>query len=127
MENAFNECGVMVTRNGLSAAGQIFALREIRGVEVRTVRKNKLVPCAISLTGAAAAIAGGALGSSAPLVAGVMLVVVGYLAWTTQDVTHRLIVDMPDGKREAIMSVDREFVERVAHAVDAARAAGAST
>lgn len=126
MENAFNERGVMVTRNGLSAAGQIFALREIRGVEVRTVRKNKLVPCAISLTGAAA-IAGGALGSSALLVAGVMLVVVGYLAWTTQDVTHRLIVDMPDGKREAIMSVDREFVERVAHAVDAARAAGAST
>ncbi len=127
MENAFNERGVMVTRNGLSAAGQIFALREIRGVEVRTVRKNKLVPCAISLTGAAAAIAGGALGSSARLVAGVMLVVVGYLAWTTQDVTPRLIVDMPDGKREAIMSVDREFVERVAHAVDAARAAGAST
>ncbi|CAJ4987778.1 Uncharacterised protein [Burkholderia pseudomallei] len=122
MENAFNERGVMVTRNGLSAAGQIFALREIRGVEVRTVRKNKLVPCAISLTGAAAAIAGGALGSSALLVAGVMLVVVGYLAWTTQDVTHRLIVE-----REAIMSVDREFVERVAHAVDAARAAGAST
>lgn len=40
MENAFNERGVMVTRNGLSAAGQIFALREIRGVEVRTVRKT---------------------------------------------------------------------------------------
>ncbi len=63
MENAFNERGVMVTRNGLSAAGQIFALREIRGVEVRTVRKNKLVPCAISQTGAAAANPGGARGA----------------------------------------------------------------
>ncbi|KGR95308.1 DUF6232 family protein [Burkholderia sp. ABCPW 111] len=127
MENAFNEHGVMVTRNGLSAAGQIFALREIRGVEVLTVRKNKIVPYAISLIGVAAAVAGGSLGSSATLVAGVMLVVVGYLAWTTQDVTHRLIVDMPDGKREAITSVDREFVERVAQAVNAARAATEAT
>ncbi|KWZ38953.1 hypothetical protein WS72_29685 [Burkholderia savannae] len=127
MENAFNEHGVMVTRNGLSAAGQIFALREIRGVEVLTVRKNKIVPYAISLIGVAAAVAGGSLGSSATLVAGVMLIVVGYLAWTTQDVTHRLIVDKPDGKREAITSVDREFVERVAQAVNAARAAAAAT
>ncbi|AJY38794.1 hypothetical protein I6G56_30795 [Burkholderia humptydooensis] len=126
MENAFNERGVTVTRNSLSAAGQIFALREIRGVEVRTVRKNKIVPCAISLTGAAAAAAGGTFGSGALLVAGVMLVVVGYLAWMTQDVTHRLIVDMPGGKHEALMSVDRDFVERVAHAVNAARTATAA-
>lgn len=117
MENAFNERGVMVTRNGLSAAGQVFALREIRGVEVLTVRKNKIVPIGISLGGLIAAIAGGLFGSNVALVAGTMIVVVGYLAWTTQDVTHRLIVEMPDGKREALSSVDLDFVERVAGVV----------
>ncbi|WDD91272.1 DUF6232 family protein [Burkholderia sp. FERM BP-3421] len=126
MENAFNERGVMVTRNGLSAAGQLFALRDIRGVEVLTVNKNRVVPISISLLGALAAIVGGVYGSNVALVAGVMLVVVGYLAWTTQDVTHRLMVDMTDGKREALSSVDLDFVERVAEVVRAARAANAA-
>ena len=127
MENAFNERGVTVTRNGLSAAGQVFALRDIRGVEVITVQKNKVLPVGISLAGVAAAIAGGLYGSSATLVVGVMLTVVGYLAWKTQDVTHRLIVDTAGGKREALSSIDLEFVERVARVVRDAQAAGAAT
>ncbi|ABB10339.1 hypothetical protein Bcep18194_B0223 [Burkholderia lata] len=123
MENAFNERGVMITRNGLSAAGQVFALRDIRQVDVVKIPKNRLVPSLISLIGAAAAVAGGIAGSSAVLVVGVMLAVVGYLAWATQDVTYRLMVDMPDGKREALSSVDVEFVERVAQVVREAQAA----
>ncbi|MGU7783567.1 DUF6232 family protein [Burkholderia sp. PU8-34] len=126
MENAFNERGVTVTRNGLSAAGQVFALRDIRRVDVVTIRKNKLVPSLISLIGAVAAAAGGVAGSSAGLVVGVMLVVVGYLAWVTQDVTYRLIVEMPDGKREALSSIDAEFVERVAQVVRDAQAGAAA-
>ncbi|MGU7770145.1 DUF6232 family protein [Burkholderia sp. MR1-5-21] len=126
MENAFNERGVTVTRNGLSAAGQVFALRDIRRVDVVTIRKNKLVPSLISLVGAIAAAAGGVAGSSAALVVGVMLVVVGYLSWATQDVTYRLIVDMPDGKREALSSIDAEFVERVAQVVRDAQAGAAA-
>jgi ABC-type Fe2+-enterobactin transport system substrate-binding protein len=127
MENAFNERGVMVTRNGLSAAGQLFALRDIRGVEVLTVQKNRIVPTAISLLGLLAAIAGGVWASNVALVAGVMLVVVGYLAWTTQDVTHRLMVDTADGQREALSSVDLDFVERVAEVVRTARAAASAS
>ena len=122
MENAFNERGVTVTRNGLSAAGQVFALRDIRRVDVVTIRKNKLVPSLISLIGAVTAAAGGVAGSSAALVVGVMLVVVGYLSWTTQDVMYRLVVEMPDGKREALSSIDAEFVERVAQVVRDAQA-----
>jgi len=123
MENAFNERGVTITRNGLSAAGQVFALRDIRQVDVVKIPKNRLVPSLISLIGAAAAIAGGIAGSSAVLVVGVMLAVVGYLAWATQDITYRLMVEMPDGKREALSSVDAEFVERVAQVVRDAQAA----
>ncbi|GAU06151.1 hypothetical protein BSLA_02r4924 [Burkholderia stabilis] len=126
MENAFNERGVMITRNGLSAAGQVFALRDIRHVDVVKIPKNRLVPLLISLIGAAVAIAGGIGASSAALVVGVMLAVVGYLAWTTQDVTYRLMVEMPDGKREALSSVDAEFVERVAQVVRDAQAATAA-
>lgn len=126
MENAFNERGVTVTRNGLSAAGQLFALRDIRQVEVVTAPKNKLVPAGISVIGVIAAAAGGIGGSSAALVVGVMLIVVGYLAWTTHDVMYRLMVDMPDGKREALSSVDSEFVSRVAQVVRDAKAAAAA-
>ncbi len=123
MENAFNERGVMITRNGLSVAGQVFALRDIRQVDVVKIPKNRLVPSLISLIGVVAAVAGGIASSSAAIVVGVMLAVVGYLAWTTQDVTYRLMVEMPDGKREALSSVDVEFVERVAQVVRDARAA----
>ncbi|MBU9161794.1 DUF6232 family protein [Burkholderia multivorans] len=121
MENPFNERGVTITRNGLSSGGQVFALRDIGDVDVVKVPKNRLVPWLISLIGVVTAIAGGVASSSAALVVGVMLVVVGYLTWTTQDVTYRLMVQMPDGKREALSSVDAEFVERVAQAVRAAR------
>lgn len=126
MENAFNERGVTVTRNGLSTAGQVFPLRDIRRVDVVKIPKNRVVPSLISLIGAAAAVAGGIGASSAALVVGVMLVVVGYLAWTTQDVTYRLMVEMPDGAREALSSVDAEFVERVAQVVRDAQATAAA-
>ncbi|WP_175805093.1 DUF6232 family protein [Burkholderia ambifaria] len=126
MENAFNERGVTITRNGLSAAGQVFPLRDIRNVDVVKIPKNRVVPWLISLIGVATAIAGGIGGSSGALVVGVMLAVVGYLAWTTQDITYRLMVEMPDGKREALSSVDPEFVERVAQIVREARAATAA-
>ena len=114
MEKPFNERGVTITRNGLSAGGQIFPLRDIRDVRVVTVHKNKIVPIAISLVGIGAATAGGFSGTPAALVVGVMLVVVGWLAWTTQDVTHRLMVTTANGEeREALTSPDRAFAEHV--------------
>ena len=71
MDTPFNERGVSVTRNALSAAGQVFPLREIKDVRVVTVQKNKLVPWAISLVGAVAAVVGGLFASSAGVVVGV--------------------------------------------------------
>ncbi|GAB7538621.1 DUF6232 family protein [Burkholderia sp. 22PA0099] len=123
MENPFNERGVTVTRNGLSSAGLVFALRDIRDVSVVTVNKDRIVPIGISLIGVAGVIAGALYGSSAGLVIGVMLAVVGYLAWISQDVTYRLIVDTAEGKREAVVSVERAFIERVAQVVQQAKAA----
>lgn len=121
MEIPFNERGVSVTRNALSAAGQVFPLREIRAVRVVTVQKNKVVPFGISGLGLVGAIVGGVLGSGAGLVCGVMLIVVGYLAWTTQDVTHRLMVESGDSEREALSSLELAFVERVEQAVRTAQ------
>jgi hypothetical protein len=37
MDLPFNERGVSVTRNALSAGGQVFSLREVSGVRVLTV------------------------------------------------------------------------------------------
>ena len=123
MENPFNDRGVSVTRNALSSAGQVFTLRDIVDVQVVTVPKNKVLPRAISLLGFVGAIVGGILRSPVGMVCGTMLVVVGWLTWATQDVTHRLMVQTANGLREALMSTDREFVERVAAAVHEAKAA----
>ncbi|WP_186209367.1 DUF6232 family protein [Burkholderia gladioli] len=123
MENAFNERGVSVTRNGLSCAGLVFPLREIRDLTVVTVAKNAVVPILISLIGVAAIAAGAVYAVSGGIVVGAMLAVVGYLTWITQDVTYRLMVDTAEGKREAVVSVEREFVERVAQVVRDAKAA----
>ncbi|MBP0594993.1 hypothetical protein J8I87_36095 [Paraburkholderia sp. LEh10] len=127
METPFNERGVSVTRNALSAAGQVFPLRDIQGVRVVTVQKNKVLPWAISLIGAAGAIVGGVFESSAGIVCGVMLVVVGWLTWRSQDVTHRLMVRTGDTEREALSSIDLPFVERVAQTVRDARGASAAS
>jgi len=59
------------------------------------------------------------------MVCGTMLIVVGWLTWLTQDVTHRLMVQTANGEREALSSTDREFVERVGAAVDEAKAEAA--
>ena len=126
METPFNDRGVSVTRNALSAAGQVFPLREIVSVQVVTVPKNKALPLAISLVGLVGAIAGGILRSPVGLVCGTMLAVVGWLTWATQDITHRLMVQTPNGEREALMSTDREFVERVSAAVNEAKSAAAA-
>ena len=126
METPFNDRGVSVTRNALSAAGQVFPLREIQNVRVVTVQKNKILPVALSVIGVIGAVAGGVFHSPAGIVCGVMLAVVGWLTWATQDVTHRLMVQTANGLREALMSTDREFVERVGAAVHEAKAAAAA-
>ncbi|PRX33234.1 hypothetical protein B0G75_103462 [Paraburkholderia sp. BL18I3N2] len=126
METPFNDRGVSVTRNALSSAGQVFPLREIVDVRVVTVPKNKVLPVTISLLGIAGIIVGAILRSPVGIVCGTMLAVVGWLTWLTQDITHRLMVQTANGDREALMSVDREFVERVAVAVNEAKATAAA-
>jgi hypothetical protein len=60
------------------------------------------------------------------MVCGTMLVVVGWLTWLTQDITHRLMVRTANGDREALSSTDRDFVERVGVAVNEAKATAAA-
>ncbi|MFL9932980.1 DUF6232 family protein [Paraburkholderia sp. RL18-103-BIB-C] len=126
METPFNDRGVSVTRNALSSAGQVFPLRDIVGVQVVTVQKNKVLPLTISLLGLVGAIVGAIFRSPVGIVCGVMLIVVGWLTWVTQDITHRLMVQTAGGEREALMSTDREFVERVSAAVNEAKATAAA-
>lgn len=59
METPFNDRGVSVTRNALSAAGQVFPLREVKNVRVVTVQKNRTLCIAISVIGLIGAVVGG--------------------------------------------------------------------
>jgi hypothetical protein len=123
MENTFNDRGVMITRNSLSAGGQSFPLRDIQEIRLVTTEKNKALPISIAMIGAAAAVAGVVGRSGAALALGIMLIVVGGLAWRTQDVMFRLFVKTPNGEREAVSSTDAEFLTRVEQALRAMLAA----
>jgi len=113
-EPPFNERGVTLSRAGLSAAGQMFPLRDLRAARVVMMPRSKPLPVVISLIGLAALAAGIVTGSGPALVLGVMIVVVGYLAWITQDVVYQLMVTTPAGEREVLITKDQEFADRVA-------------
>lgn len=113
MELPFNEAGVSVTRNALSVAGQVFPLRDIDDVQLVTVHRNHVLPIALSVIGAVLSVYGYFDDSVAAFVCGLMLFVVGILTWYSQDVTFRLIVVTHGERREALISLDPFFVERV--------------
>lgn len=116
----FNERGVTLSRAGLSASGQLFPLRDLRNATVVMVPRQKTLPVTLSAIGVIVAVLGGVLVSGPTLVLGIMLAVVGYLSWITQDVIYRLFVTTDDGEREVFTTKESAFAERVAVLVRAA-------
>lgn len=114
MDTPFNERGVTFSRAGLSASGQMIPLRELRAARVVKIERKKPLPIVVALIGLVVFGAGIASGLGAALVLGVMIVVVGYLSWITQDVIYQLMVTTSDGERELLITKDEEFADRVA-------------
>lgn len=110
----FNERGITLSRAGLGASGQLFPLRDLRGVTVVMVPRQKPLPITLSVIGVLVAAVGAYLGSGPALILGIMLAVVGYLSWITQDVVYRLFVSTPEGEREVFTTQEEAFAERVA-------------
>jgi hypothetical protein len=117
MDTPFNERGVTLSRAGLSASGQMIPLRELRAARVVKIERKKTLPVALALIGAVGLGAGIVTGSGATLVLGVMMVVVGYLTWITQDVIYQLMAQTPDGEREVLITKDQDFADKVASLV----------
>ena len=113
----FNERGITFARAGLSASGQLFPLRDLLGATVVMVPRQKPLPIALGVIGLIVAVTGGILGSGPALLLGVMIAVVGYLSWITQDVIYRMYVTTPAGEREVFTTKDEEFAQRVAKLV----------
>ncbi|MDR5762066.1 DUF6232 family protein [Caballeronia sp. LZ035] len=114
MDTPFNERGVTLSRAGLSASGQMIPLRELRSARVVMIPRQKPLPLILALIGLVMLGAGIFTGSGATLVLGIMLVVVGYLTWITQDVIYQLMVATPDGEREVLITKDQAFADKVA-------------
>ena len=113
----FNERGVTITHNALNAGGQMFALNDIRNTHIVKGQKNKILPLSLICPGLALTVIGGITLSGAGLTLGLMLMVIGALAWLFQDVQHRLMVDTSNGEREVLSSAGLDFVQRVDHAL----------
>lgn len=127
MELPFNERGVSVSRTALSVAGQVIALRDVEDLRIVTLARNRVVPSVLSLAGLAGLVGGLWFGSAVAIVCGAMMIVVGWLTWITQDVRYQLLVVTGGAareEREALSSLDREFVERVAQVIRDATTGG---
>ncbi len=114
METPFNERGVTLSRAGLSASGQMIPLRDLCAACVVKVERKKPLPVGLAIIGLIGLGAGIATGSGAALMLGLMIVVVGYLSWITQDVIYQLMVETPDGEREVLITKDQEWADKVA-------------
>lgn len=114
MDTPFNERGVTLSRAGLSASGQMIPLRDLRTARVVRIDRKKPLPVILALIGIVVLGVGIATGSGAALVIGVMVAVVGYLSWITQDVIYQLLVTTPVDEREVLITRDQEFADRVA-------------
>ncbi|MDR5735192.1 DUF6232 family protein [Caballeronia sp. LZ025] len=127
MDTPFNERGVTLSRAGLSASGQMIPLRELRAARVVKIERKKPLPVGLAVIGVVMLGVGIATGAGAALVLGVMIAVVGYLSWITQDVIYQLMVSTSDGEREVLITKDQEFADRVAALVGEAVAKHAQT
>ena len=127
MDTPFNEHGVTLSRAGLSASGQMIPLRELRAARVVKIERKKPLPVGLAVIGVVMLGVGIATGAGAALVLGVMIAVVGYLSWITQDVIYQLMVSTSDGEREVLVTKDQEFADRVAALVGEAVAKHAQT
>jgi Family of unknown function (DUF6232) len=120
----FNENGVSVSETAVSIPGQPMRIADIRAVRTASDKNRVVLPISISVVGLILLVIGFIRSSGPFWVPGLMLVVVGWLAWWTQDAKHRLYVDtISKGEIDALVSADLAFLERVAAAIDTARAA----
>jgi membrane-bound ClpP family serine protease len=117
-----NENGVTVTETAVNIPGQPLRIGDIRSTRVATDKRGVALPVSISVIGAILLVIGFMRASGAFWVPGIMLVVVGWLAWWTQDTRHRLFVTTESkGEVEALVSADIGFLERVVAAIQSAR------
>lgn len=117
-----NENGVTVSETAVNIPGQPLRISDIRSTRVASDTRGIALPVSISVIGAILLVIGFIRASGAFWVPGIMLVVVGWLAWWTQDTRHRLFVTTESkGEVEALVSADKAFLERVATAIQTAR------
>ncbi|CAB3794307.1 DUF6232 family protein [Pararobbsia alpina] len=120
----FSENGVSVTETAVSIPGQALRINDIRAVRIGADKRGIVLPVCISIVGLILFVIGFVRASGAFWVTGLMLAVVGWLGWWTQDTKHRMYVETASkGEIEALVSSDPRFLERVAAAIATARAA----
>src|SRR5580692_4790308 len=103
----FNENGVTVTATAVNIPGQPLRISDIRSTRIVSDKRGLALPISISVVGLILLVIGFVRTSGAFWVPGIMLLVVGWLAWWTQDTKHRLFVGTESkGDVEALVSAD---------------------
>ena len=116
----FDEAGIKITSARMVVPGQVHSLRDVQAVHAVVSRHDRVLPLIIMTPGLVLGVGGLFRQSGAAAFLGLMLLVVGGIAWRFQDIVHRVILTGPAGETVALVNPDLVLVERVVIATSAA-------
>lgn len=116
----FQEDNLSITAEALLAPAHRVPLTQIRAVRTLAWREWRLAATLAAL-GLALAGYGAATRGGPALAVGVMLAVVGWLAWLTQAWTHRILITTDEGEIAVYETRDADQAQRIVHIVRTAR------
>lgn len=110
----FNQNGVTVSKTRFIVRGQLYEIKNISSMSYVEVPPTHRLSILSFLTGALLVLDEGDL-----FAVGGCLILVGIILFFAAKPTYVLSVRMPDGEKEALISSDKEHVERVIQAINA--------
>lgn len=111
----FHNAGVKISNQQLIVPGHVYALKDIESVEFTQLEPKRTVALILILAGLFLLFREGNL-----FALGGFSVLMGIVIWITGNTQYSVIINTSSGRHEVLSSMDRTYIEKVLHALDAA-------
>jgi hypothetical protein len=111
----FHNAGVKISNQQLIVPGHVYALKDIESVEFSELEPKRTVALVLILAGLFLLFREGNL-----FALGGFSVLMGIVIWITGNTQYSVIINTSSGRHEVLNSMDRAYIEKVLHAMDAA-------
>lgn len=111
----FHNAGVKITSQQLIVPGHVYVLNEIESAEFIKVEPKRTVAIVLLCVGMFILLSEGHL-----FALGGFSVLMSIVIWISGNTQYRVMINTATGNHEVLSSMDRAYVEKVLHALDAA-------